>query len=118
MNVKDQKYVESLVEKFQVKEETKLDKLRALDKKARKGADVFAYVFGSVGALILGMGMCMAMKVILADLMWLGIIIGVVGIAMVSLNYFIHQKLLENGRKKYTDQILQLSDEILNEKNN
>lgn len=115
VNEKEKKYVENIVKKYNGKEETKLDQLRNLDFKAKKGAIVFAYVFGIIGSLVLGLGMCMAMKIILADLMWLGIVIGLVGIVMVSVNYSIYKKLLAKSRSKYSNEILRLSDELLND---
>ena len=59
--------------------------------------------------------MCVAMQVIFAELMWLGILVGVIGILMVSANYFIYKKLLAKGKEKYAEQILSLSNAILNE---
>ena len=115
MSNRDTQYVEKLVKKYEVKEATKLDKLRELDKKATRGANIFAYVFGSIGALVLGAGMSVAMGVILEDLMVVGILVGLVGIFMVSVNYFIYGKLLARGRRKYERQILDLSNELLNE---
>lgn len=115
VNEKEKQYVENIVKKYNGKEETKLDQLRNLDFKAKKGARIFAYVFGIIGSLVLGLGMCMAMKIILADLMWLGIVIGLVGIVMVSVNYSIYKKLLAKGRSKYADRIKELSAEILNQ---
>ena len=114
MNANEKKYVEKTLKSYEEKEVTKLDELRALDKKAKKGANVFAYVFGSIGSLVLGFGMCVAMKVILADLMIVGIVVGLMGIAMVSGNYFIYEKLLEKGKRKYANQIKELSNELLN----
>ena len=114
LSLKEKRYIEKTVNSYKEKETSKLDELRALDKKAKKGANVFAYVFGSIGALVLGFGMCVAMKVILADLMVVGIIVGLVGIAMVSSNYWLYQKLLLKGKKKYAEQIKNLSNELLN----
>ena len=90
MSFNEKKYVEKILSNYQEKEVTKLDELKALDKKATKGAQTFAYVFGTIGSLVLGFGMCVAMKIILANLMWFGIIVGLVGIFMVTINYFIH----------------------------
>lgn len=115
MSSKDTKYIEKIVKKHEVKEETKLDKLRELDKKATKGATIFAYIFGSIGSLVMGAGMCVAMKVILADLMVVWILVGLIGILMVSVNYSIYKKLVSKGRRKYEKQILELSSELLNE---
>ena len=115
MNEKDKKYFEKILNSYQEKETSKIDELRELDKKATKPAKVFAYVFGTIGSLILGFGMCIAMQVILAELMWLGILVGVIGILMVSANYFIYKKLLAKGKEKYAEQILSLSNAIINE---
>lgn len=95
-------------------QQTKTDALCALDRKVRRPAAIAAYVIGAVGTLVLGTGMCLAMKVI-GDLMPLGIAIGVVGIAIVCANYFVYKKILERRKKKYADQIIALSDEILNQ---
>ncbi len=83
----ENKYVEKVINKYTEKETTKLDQLKALDSKVKMPALIIAYVFGSISALVLGFGMCVAMKVILADLMWLGIVVGVVGIALCLLTY-------------------------------
>ncbi len=101
---------------YQPKTETNLDKLRALDAKVKKPILIFAYIFGILGSLILGVGMCLAMKVIggTTALMIVGIVVGLVGIVMVSVNYPLYVKLLENRRKKYAGEVLTLSDEILN----
>jgi len=114
MNEKETRYVEKTLKGYSDKPATKLDELKSLDKEARRGATVFAYVFGTIGALVLGFGMCVAMKVILEDLMLAGIIIGLIGIAMVGVNYSIYQKMLTNSKRKYKDRIEKLSKELLN----
>ena len=95
------------------KELSKLDELKALDKKVKKPALIFAYVYGIIGSLILGLGMCLAMKVI-GNLMILGVIIGIVGILMVSTCYTLYQKILTKRKEKYKDEILDKSNELLN----
>jgi len=114
MNEKETRYVEKTLKGYKDKPVTKLDELRSLDKEAKRGATVFAYVFGGIGSLVLGFGMCIAMQVILADLMVAGIIIGLMGIAMVSVNYSIYNKMLTNSKRKYKDRIEKLSNELLN----
>ena len=110
----DKKYVEKVLNKYTDKQVTKLEELRDLDKKASRPATLFASIFGAVGSLVLGFGMCVAMEVILPGYMLLGIIVGLVGIYMVSINYYIYKKMLASSRAKYADQIKELSDEILN----
>lgn len=114
-NFEEKRSVEKIVSKYQEKEQSKLDELRALDKKARFNAIVFAYVFGIVAALVLGFGMCVAMKVILIDYTTIGIVVGLIGIFMCSINYSIYKVILNKGIKKYSSQILKLSKELLNE---
>ena len=114
MNANEKKYVEKTLKSYDKKEVTKLDELRALDKRAKKGANVFAYIFGSIGALVFGFGMSVAMKIILPKLMVLGIVIGLLGIAMVSSNYFIYEKMLAKSKRKYADKIKKISNELLN----
>ena len=112
MDKNDIKAVESIRAGYVEADPTRLDELKALNKRVRKPATVFAYVFGTVGSLVLGTGMCLAMKVI-GDAMLAGIGIGLVGIAMVSVNYSIYKAILGARKKKYAARIIALSDEIL-----
>ena len=93
--------------------EEKIDKLTRLDRQARRPAEIFAYTFGTLGALVLGVGMCLAMEII-GSLMPLGIVIGVIGIVMVAINYPIYKRILSQRKKKYAPEIVALSDELLN----
>lgn len=113
----DKKYVESIKKEYSEKDTTKIDELKALDRKVKTAPMVFAYVFGSVAALILGVGMCLAMKVIggTTALMVVGILIGVVGLVLMSINAPIYFKMLSSRKKKYSSDILKLSNEILKE---
>ncbi len=105
--------INKIRESYIQKEATKVDELKALDKKVKMPALIFAYVFGTIGSLVFGTGMCLAMKII-GDLMMLGIVVGVVGILMVSVNYFIYKNMLSSRKKKYQQKILSLTDELLN----
>lgn len=109
------KTVRSIKEQYEAHTPTKLDELKELDKKVKRPANIFSYVFGSVGSLVLGGGMCLAMGVIesIGTLMAPGIIIGAAGIAMVSANYFIHKAMIKSRKQKYSEQILALSDSIM-----
>lgn len=93
---------------------SKLDELKSLDKKVKRPAKVFAYIFGVIGALVLGTGMCFAMKVI-GDLMAVGIVVGIVGILMAAINYPIYKQILKKRKGKYCRRILELSEEIASE---
>lgn len=114
-------YVEKIRDSYTPHETTKLDELKTLDKKVKQPVTVFAYVFGSVAALILGVGMCLAMKIIGASLMspavlmTLGVIIGCLGIGLCIANYFIYNAMLKSRKRKYGNRIVALSNELLNE---
>lgn len=109
------KYIENLCRQYQPEgeEQSKLKKLKNLDAKVRRPAEIFAYVFGAVGTLVLGTGMCLAMRVIF-DSVAAGVMTGVLGIAMVSANYFIYRAILARRRRKYSEQIIKLGNELLN----
>ena len=108
------KTVNKIKAQYEEKKETKLDKLKTLDKRVKHGATVFSYIFGSLSSLVLGTGMCLAMEVIGTGLMVPGIIVGVIGIGLVSVTYPIYKRMVENAKKKHANEIIALSDEILN----
>ncbi len=62
-------------------------------------------------ALVLGVGICLSLNII-GDGSTTFMILGIVGIAGVTVNYPIYRKILENSRKKYAADILALAGEI------
>ena len=123
MNRNDKDFVvQNIRAQYTVKENTELDELRALDAKVKRPANIFAYVFGSIGAVIMGSGMSLVMTYIgttlgIENAMLPGIIIGIVGLAVACVNYPIYKNILTFRRKKYADEIVSLSDKIMkNEK--
>ena len=110
----DKIYAESIAKEYAPKDNSKIVALRKLDAKAKNPANIFAYTFGIISALVLGTGMSLAMQVIGSGVasMILGIIIGIVGIIGCCVNYPIYKKFLENGKKKYAYEIVELAREI------
>ena len=111
----DKIIAEKIASEYAPKETSKLVALKKLDRKAKQGAEIFAYTFGIACSLILGTGMSYAMGVIGDDsitTMIIGIIIGLIGIAGVSVNYFIYKKILNKGKMKYGSDIVKLAKEI------
>ncbi len=108
--------VNKIKDSYCEKQITKLDELKSLDKKVKRPAKIFAYIFGVAGTLILGVGMCFAMKVI-GDIMALGIVVGLIGILITAINYPIYKQILKKRKRKYSSEIIQLSEEIVAEKN-
>ncbi len=110
----DKIIAESIAKEYAPKEHTKIIALKKLDKKAKLPANIFAYTFGVISSLVAGTGMCLAMQVIgrTIPFMILGIIIGIIGFACCGINYPIYKKILENGKKKYAYEIVELAREI------
>jgi len=120
MNKNDQEFlVEKIRTQYTEKEISGLDELRALDKKVKRPARVFAYVFGTIGAIVMGSGMSLVMTELpkmlnMENSMLIGIIIGIIGLSAVIINYPIYKHVLGKRRKKYQDKIIALSDKIIN----
>ena len=112
----ERKYAEEIRKQYAPKSETenKLETLHKMDAAVRRPADIFAHLFGVLGALVLGVGMCLAMEVI-GNVMAAGVVIGAVGILMIAVNYPIYSAILKARKKKYAEKIISLSNELLHE---
>ena len=104
---------------YTAKQYTELDELRALDAKVKRPANVFAYTFGSIAAIVMGSGMSLVMTDIgamlgVASSMPVGIVIGVVGMLMALINYPMYKRILTSRKSKYAPEILTLSEKIMN----
>ena len=111
----DKIYAEQLANEYASKDASKVVALRKLDKKAKLPANVFAYTFGVVSALVTGVGMYLSMNIIgggTTAMFALGVIVGILGLIGVSVNYPIYKKLLAEGKKKYAFEIIELAREI------
>lgn len=119
MNKNDQDFlVQKIRTQYIEKEHTGFDELKELDLKVRRSANVFAYIFGSISAIIMGAGMSLVMTDIaetvgIKNPMLYGIVIGIVGMFMAIINYPIYKSILGSRRKKYADRIIALSDKIM-----
>ena len=119
MNRNDQDFlVQKIRTQYIEKEHTELDKLKELDTKVKRPANVFSYIFGGISAIIMGGGMSLVMTDIgetvgIADSMLSGIVIGLIGMLMAIINYPIYKGILGSRKKKYADKIIALSDNIM-----
>lgn len=111
----DKIYAEQLANEYAPKDTSKIVALRKLDAKAKRPANIFAYSFGIFASLVVGIGMCLSMKVIgdgsTAQFV-LGIAVGILGFVGVGINYPIYRKLLARGKQKYAFEIMELAKEI------
>ena len=104
---------------YMEKTPSELDALRELDAKVKRPANVFAYTFGSISAIIMGAGMSLVMTDIgstigIASAMVPGIVVGALGLGMALLTYPMYKGILNARKKKYGAEILSLSDKIMN----
>ena len=120
MNHNDQEFlVQKIRTQYTQRQHTELDALKALDAKVKRPANVFAYTYGSVSAIVMGAGMSLVMTEIgqilgMASTMVPGIAIGVVGMGMALSTYPIYKNILNSRKKKYAPEILKLSEKIVN----
>lgn len=119
MNKNDQEFiVQKIRTEYSVKQDTKLDALKALDWKVKSPAVKLAVTVGIVASLVMGAGMSLVMTDIgsmigVEEPMLPGVIIGIVGLLLAIINYPVYKKLLASRRKKYAPKIIELSESIL-----
>lgn len=122
MNNNDQKFMaEKIRSEYIEKKTTELDALKALDAKVRRPANIFAGVFGTISALVMGSGMSLVMTDIgeiigVENSMTTGIVVGVIGLAMALITYPLYARLLKSRKNKYAAEIMKLSDRIVADK--
>ena len=113
-NEKERKEIDSIRRQYapQEKTETKLERLRRLDGLVKNTAIIWSLVLGVVGTLVFGLGLTM----ILEWNIWLwGIVLMGAGSILVAIAYPVYRLTLNKGKAKYGDEILRLSEELLNE---
>ena len=117
--MKDQEFiVQKIRTQYTEKQHTELDELKALDAKVKRPANVFAYTYGSIAAIVMGAGMSLVMTEIgailgLSNVMVVGIVIGVVGMGMALTTYPIYKNILNSRKKKFAPQIMELSEKLM-----
>ena len=114
LSQEERKEIDSIRRQYSQEEktETKLERLRRLDGLVKNTAIICSLVLGIVGALIFGCGLAM----ILEWSIWLwGIVLMVIGSVPMAIAYPVYKSTLNKGKSKYGDEILRLSEELLNE---
>lgn len=116
-SAEQQEEIEKIREKYAHKEPNKMERLRALDAGVEKKASAVAIAVGVVGSLVLGVGM----SLIISDFGALfgsaaepvGILIGVLGIAVLACAYPLYHHILKKEREKIAPEILKLTEELM-----
>lgn len=104
--------VERIRKKYLPPEEDKMEQLRRLDRSAARKGTVLSLIVGVLGALIMGTGLCC---VLVWEGSWFvpGIVIGIVGIALLSCAYPVYVKVTERERARIAPEILRLTEELM-----
>ncbi len=114
-----QQEIKNIRKKYLRPEEDKMEQLRKLDRRVTQKAQAWSIAFGVIGALILGTGMSLAMTDLSGFLggtaMFIGIGVGLVGIALVALAYPAYGYILKKERQRVAPEILRLSEELMSE---
>lgn len=111
-SAKEQEELRKIRSKYAPKPENKLDQLRRLDAQVNQKASICAISAGICGALILGTGMSCCM-------VWSGaafvpgVIIGVIGIAVIAAAYPFYNRILKRERARIAPEILRLTEELM-----
>lgn len=111
-SAKQQEEIKNIQKKYMPQEESKMDKLRRLDKSAEKPGTTAAIVMGIIGTLLLGIGMSCTM-VWSENFFVPGIIIGITGIISICLAYPVYSYITKKIRKKIAPQIMKLTEELM-----
>lgn len=120
-SAKQQKEIKAIRAKYVVptEKEDKMAQLRRLDQGVTSKATTVSLVLGILGALIMGCGMSLVMTDLGTFLgigsmsMALGVVIGVVGIALVCAAYPVYNRVIKKEREKIAPEIIRLTDELM-----
>lgn len=108
------KEVDDIVNKYVGKEDDKLTQIKKLDEAVECKAAIKAVTIGVIGVLMMGAGMSIIMEAS-ASFFVAGIVVGLIGMAVMAAAYPIHKRTLRKERGAAAPQILALSQDIKNE---
>ena len=110
-SAKQQEEVQRIRKKYLPPEEDKMEQLRRLDRSSTRKGTIVSISVGVAGCLLLGVGMCCTM-VWMESLFIPGVVIGVVGIAVVAAAYPLFNAITKKERERLAPQILKLTEEL------
>ncbi|MBQ8302848.1 MAG: hypothetical protein IJX97_04820 [Clostridia bacterium] len=93
-------------------EDSSIERLRRLHSKVTGSATAASLALGVSGLLIFGGGLALVLEL---GMMVIGIILSAIAVIPIALAYPVYNKVINDGKKRYGDEIIRLSDEILGE---
>lgn len=107
-----QEEIRKIREKYLPKESNKMEQLRRLDASVEHKGLVVSLTAGIIGTLLLGIGMCCCL--VWGDSLFIpGIIVGVIGIALVSVANPLYNYITKKEREKIAPEVIRLTDELM-----
>lgn len=107
-----QSELDAIRKKYLPQEESKMDRLRRLDKSVSNKSTMISIIIGVIGTFVMGLGMCCVME---WSMFAVGIIIGIAGMVLIALAYPIFCYITKKQREKIAPEILRLTEEISKE---
>ena len=116
-SAKENKEVQEIRQKYLPREESKFEELKRLDYTVQTSGMIESLCSGIGGALVFGLGMCLAMQVIGsgAFLIVLGVLLGIVGMVGMLIAYPVYRKVFDKTKQKFAPRILELTAELSGE---
>ena len=114
LSQEERKEIDSIRRQYTPKEQTesKMDRLRRLDSLVKNTAVIWSLCLGIIGTLIFGIGLTL----ILEWNIWLwGIVLMAVGSVPMMIAYPVYKAVFKKYKNRYGEEILKLSEELLNE---
>ena len=111
-SAREQAEIKRIRNKYLPREESKLEQLQRLDASVTQKATMLSIIVGVLGSLLLGLGMSCCM---VFSRQWFipGIVIGVLGLLVVSAAYPLYNRVLKKERERIAPEILRLTDELM-----
>lgn len=113
-SAKENKEIQEIRKKYLPREESKLEELKRLDDMVQISGTMESLCFGIGGALVFGLGLCLAMQVIgnSVILIALGVLLGIIGMVSMIVAYPIYCKVFSKTKEKLAPRILELASEL------
>ena len=110
----ERREIESIKRQYEPKNESenKLARLRKLNNYVNGLATSVSIALGVIGLLIFGLGLAMVLEY---QIIIGGVIVSAFGIPLIAIAYPIYNIILNKNKAKYGDEILKLSNELLNQ---
>ena len=113
-SAKENKEVQEIRQKYLPREESKFEELKRLDYTVQNSGMMESLCAGIGGALVFGLGMCLAMQVIGSGviLIALGVLLGIIGMGGMLAAYPVYRKVFDKTKQKLAPRILELTAEL------